>query len=146
MCPPLVEKMLNFEYTLSQARCAHVFKSGATREFLEARRGWDSWILYNERCQMRHEWGIYLRSNLDWDWDVAGCLEGLFELPENVTSPTATIATVSLDVRNVDTWNISTESSLPRKMKVTYKSGTGEMKYKTFVSCPSSEDVVSTGE
>lgn len=95
---------------------------------------------------MRHEWGIYLRSNLDWDWDTASCLEYLFELPEEAIAPTVPIATVSLDAGRSDTWNIATDASMPMQIKIPYKSALGIKKYRTFVSCPSSEDVASTSD
>lgn len=138
-----------YEYTLCQARLVHVRQSEATEEFLSARRSvyWDAWRDYKQLCQARHEWGIYLRSNYDWDWDVASCLECLFELPEEAVPPAAAIATIHLDVVEADTWNLSTaKASLPTKMRVAYKSPTGDTRYKTFVSCLSSEDIVSAGE
>lgn len=141
-------KRSNDEYTLSQARCLHVSESDATNEFLQARRdGNYGWSRYKDRCEMRHHWGMYLRSNLDWEWDTASCLERLFDLPENVAQPTAPIATVDLDVEDEGTWNLSTtKASPPTKMRVAYKSPAGEIKYRMFVSCPSSENVASVGE
>lgn len=101
---------------------------------------------YKGICHKRHEWGIYLRSNLDWDWDTTGCLERLFELPEEAIAPTVPIATVFLDAGRSDTWNIATDASMPMQIKIPYKSALGKTKYRTFVSCPSSEDVVSTSD
>lgn len=134
------------EYTLSQARCVHVPKSDSTEEFLRARRNMSDyeWKQFKYICQRRHQWGIYFRSNFDWDWDTASCLEYLFELPEQVELHPA--ATISLDTGKSDVWNVFTMTRLPKQMKIAYKSATGETKYKTFVSCPSSEDVTSTGE
>lgn len=119
----------------------HVLESEATKEFLEARRALLGWEHYKAICQMRNLWGEYLRSNLDWDWDTANYLEHLFKLPEETIPPTAQIATVSLNAGMPDTWKISTEVSLPKEVKIVYKSATGETKYKTFMPCPSSEDV-----
>lgn len=136
-------------YMLRQARSVNVLKSEATEEFLIAREDiilGIGWRLYKRRCQLRHKWGIYLRSNLEWDWDIASCLERLFAPPEEVVPPTASIAIVSLNAEKTDMWNLTTQASLPTKMRVAYKSPTGETRYKMFVSCPSSEDVVSTGE
>jgi hypothetical protein len=97
---------------------------------------------------MRHIWGIYLRSNLDWDSETTSYMERLFELPEESEMSSAPIATVNLDAGNAETWNVSTKASLPKQMRVAYISRTGETRYKTFMPCPSSEDVdvVSTGE
>lgn len=143
-----VTKRSNDEYTLSQARCLHVSESDVTNEFLQARRdGNYGWSSYKDRCEMRHHWGMYLRSNLDWEWDTASCLERLFNLPENVVQPTTPIATVDLDVEDEGTWNLSTtKASPPTKMRVAYKSPAGVTKYRMFVSCPSSENVASVGE
>lgn len=143
-----VTKRSNDEYTLSQARCLHVSESDVTNEFLRARRdGNYGWSSYKDRCEMRHHWGMYLRSNLDWEWDTASCLERLFDLPENVAQPTAPIATVDLDVEDEGTWNLSTtKASPPTKMRVAYKSPAGETKYRMFVSCSSSENVASVCE
>lgn len=63
-----------------------------------------------------------------------------------MVSPTAPIATLDLDAVEADMWNVTTDSNLPKKMEVAYKSATGEMKHKMFMSCPSPEVVVSTGE
>lgn len=141
-------KRPNDEYTLSQARCLHISESDATNEFVQARRdGNYGWSRYKDRCEMRHHWGMYLRSNLDWEWDTVSCLERLFDLPENVAQPTAPIATVDLDVEDEGTWNLSTtKASPPTKMRVAYKSPTGEIKYRMFVFCPSSENIASVGE
>lgn len=56
------------------------------------------------------------------------------------------IATVFMDAGRSDTWNIATDASMPMQIKIPHKSALGKTKYRTFVSCPSSEDVVSTGE
>lgn len=141
-----MKKQCNDEYTHSQAQRVHVPENDATREFLEARRDERDWVDYKGICHKRHEWGIYLRSNLDWDWDTTGCLERLFELPEEAIAPTVPIATVFMDAGRSDTWNIATDASMPMQIKIPYKSALGKTKYRTFVSCPSSEDVVSTSD
>lgn len=85
-----------------------------------------------------HNWGIYFRSNLEWDWDTASCMERLFMLPgsEEVGSPAAPIfATVDLDVMDPNTWTLSTHTRgrLPRQMRVAYTSATRGTRYMTFV-------------
>lgn len=131
------------DYTFKKAQCVTVLKSDASDEFLESRKNvWD-WKWYKARCRMRHQWGRYLQSSLDWDWDIANCLERLFELPEEVVASPDPIATVDLDAEEAGTWKVSTETCLPKKMKVAYKSATGETKHKTIWICPSSDDVVS---
>lgn len=143
---PLGVKSPNYEYTLSQARCTYVFKSERTKEFLEARETHHHWIWYKNRCLFRHRWGIYLRTRLDWDWDSASCLQHLFQLPEEMVLPTAPNVTVDLDTADADSWNVTTDTGLPKKMKFAYKSVKGETKYRTFLFSPSSDDFVSTGE
>lgn len=71
-------------------------ESDVTREFKEAfkirypsNQHTDSelrgqWGLYKQRCLKRHIWGQLLRSNLDWEWDVAGSLRFLFRTERQV--------------------------------------------------------------
>lgn len=124
----------------------HVVESELSKEFLKARSNQWDWEEYKYNQRRRHEWGIYLCSNLDWDWDVAGCLERLFDLPEEVTPTTALITTVSLEAGKADRWNIFTETRLPTEMKIAYKTATGETKYKTIMICPSTDHVASAGD
>lgn len=138
MCPD--------QYTPRCAQRVHISRNDLTEEFDDARRHIINWNFYKLHCSMRHEWGVYLRSNLDWDWDTASCLRSLFAIPDRVLSPTAPIATLDLDAVEADMWNVTTDSNLPMKMEVAYKSATGGTKHKMFMSCPSSEVVVSTGE
>lgn len=143
-----VDVTYDYDYLRIQAQCAHIFESDATREFLDARGhpwlvGWKS---YKTACRMRHKWGLYFRSNIDWDRDTTKCLKRLFELPERVPPLIAPIATVDQDAVEADTWNVFTQANLPKQMKVTYKSVTGETKYRTIMICPSSDDVTSARE
>lgn len=93
-----MEQHADNQHALNQARCVHVRESDATEDFLYARKDVNSgWSSYKRICRVRHMWGIYLRSSLDWDWDTVNYLEHLFELPEEVvtgtveTPPTTTI-------------------------------------------------------
>lgn len=138
----------DYDYLRNQAQCARVFESDATREFLDASGhpwlvGWKS---YKTACRMRHKWGLYFRSNIDWGRDTTKCLKRLFELPEKVPPLFAPIATVDQDAVEADTWNVFTQANLPEQMKVAYKSVTGETKYRTIMICPSSDDVTSARE
>lgn len=135
-------------HTFCDAKLVNVPESHVTKEFLEARADlWikQKWKRYRHRCRMRHEWGIYLCSYFDWDWDIASCLQRLFKLPVEVEPQAAPIATVSLDAGNADTWNFSTEIKLPKQMRVAYKSTTGQTKFRTILFSTSSDDVTSTG-
>lgn len=87
--------------SLRSARRAHVSETSLTTEFLVARKPrwlylaelglrpvrtdeeysevWPAnWDIYKTRCNLRHCWGVYLRSNLDWDWNLAKSLQTLF--------------------------------------------------------------------
>lgn len=134
------------QYTPRCAQRVHISRNDLTEEFDNARRHIINWNFHKLHCSMRHEWGVYLRSNLDGDWDTASCLRSLFAIPDRVLSPTAPIATLDLDAVEADMWNVTTDSNLPKKIGVAYKSATGGTKHKMLMSCPSSEVVVSTGE
>lgn len=139
----------NRTYTQRQAdlaRNANVIESAATKEFLKERKDWFRWTMYKDLCLIRHVWGVYLRSSLDWDWDTASCLERLFKLPDEVVPQTALIASIDLDAVEADTWIISTNASLPKQMRVAYRSASGKMEYMTFLHSPSVGDVVSADE
>lgn len=139
----------NRTYTQRQAdlaRCANVLESAATKEFLKERKDWFRWTMYKDLCLIRHAWGVYLRSSLDWDWDTASCLERLFKLPDEVVPQTALIASIDLDAAEADTWIISTKASLPKQMRVAYRSASGKMEYMIFLHSPSIGDVVSADE
>lgn len=107
------------------------------------------WRSYKERCRERHEYGEYLRSNLDWDWDVASCLKRLFKQPKSArrkqaqrrAGPQATIVAdetgeCKLDVRvSVD----DSHPSPPNTVEVQYKNAAGKIEYMRYVADPFSE-------
>lgn len=83
-----------WEKTLGRARRAQVTENELTEEFREARRiGLDSprdlnsnapcdkrnWPYYQLHRDSRNKWGQYLRSNVDWDWDLGSCMRRLLE-------------------------------------------------------------------
>lgn len=87
---------------LRGARRMQVPENDLTEEFREARGmmldlpldadddWWDekkNWAHYQLRCGSRHKWGQYLRSNMDWDWDLGGCLDRLFRLEKQIQVP-----------------------------------------------------------
>ena len=41
----------------------------------------DQYEILKRSCRKRHAWGQYLRSDLDWDWDLAGSLKRMHRLP-----------------------------------------------------------------
>lgn len=74
-----IEKLQN---TLQQAQKVHASGGPLTEEFVSARfagmERMQVWKEYKEHCQMRHTWGEYFRSNLDWDWDPSHSLKDLY--------------------------------------------------------------------
>lgn len=89
--------------SLRSARRAHVSETSLTAEFQVARKPrwlylaelglrpvrmdeeysevWPAnWDKYKVRCNLRHCWGVYLRSNLDWEWNLAKSLQMLFNV------------------------------------------------------------------
>lgn len=143
-----MEQCHDTRHSLIKAQCVHVLESEATKDFLRARRDVDSgWSKFKKNCQVRHMWGIYLRSNLDWDGITANCLEQLFELPEEGVPAAAPIPTVDLGETEANTRNLSNiKTSPPTDKKGAYKSATEKTQCKTVVPCPSSEDVAFVGD
>ena len=81
--------------TLYQARNVVVPEDGLTEEFLDAlipeywegEETYRKWCVYKQNCWQRHGWGQYFRSNLDWDWDVAGSLRRVFRKKTSAFTP-----------------------------------------------------------
>lgn len=38
------------------------------------------WYEYRRVCQLRHTWGVFLRSNMEWDWNPSKSLHALFSI------------------------------------------------------------------
>ena len=66
-----------------------------TSEFLSCSSIAD-WSRYKRYCKHRNRWGQFVRSNLDWDWDLASSLKRLYRLPR--TKQTEKISNLRLDV------------------------------------------------
>lgn len=150
----------HWESTLTRARRVQVPENVLTEEFREARRiglkgdpaveeKWRfdcderNWPHYQLYCLSRFKWGQYLRSNMDWDWDLGSCMKRLFKL-EKQTRVGSSLGTqissasrpgIDVDAGTEGTLKISmgeAEGSLPREVKVAYKTATGETQYLTF--------------
>lgn len=85
-----------WQSTLRRARRVQVPVNCRTEEFRVARRlglecdpedgeEWQyglldrHWVYYELRRRLRHKWGQYLRSKMDWDWDLGACMNRLFK-------------------------------------------------------------------
>lgn len=155
----------HWESTLTRARRVQVPENVLTEEFREARRiglkgdpaveekwrfdcderNWPHYKLYR---LSRHKWGQYLRSDMDWDWDLGSCMKRLFKIEKQTrvgSSPGTQISSASRTGIDVDagtegTLNISmgeAQGSLPREVNIAYKTRTGDTHYLTFTQ-PSS--------
>lgn len=153
----------HWESTLTQARKVQVPENCLTDEFREARRiglerdpyidlnDWTmeakwtarNWGYYELRHLSRHKWGQYLRSNMDWDWDLGSCMKRLFKIEKqtrvgpspDMQTPPASSSGIDVDAGTEGTLNLSmgeAQGSLPREVKVTYKTATGETQILTF--------------
>lgn len=142
------------ERSLRKARQVEAHEDEFTKEFRDARselRGsgsrkseeeeLNSWDYYKSCCHDRNTWAPYFRSNLDWDWDVAGSLRRLYKIdypsqPANRHRPSTDIAA------DGTMWNATARDSrkeLPAKV-----CNPGEIRYMTF-SCDVKSPEVSTG-
>lgn len=149
-----------WKITLDRARRVRVQENGLTEEFREARRlGLEdkyecrNWAKYQLRRTSRHKWGQYLRSNMDWDWDLGTCMRRLFKVeptreghsPATQCSP-ATYSEIDMDEKQGATWRLEAQGRLPKEVQIAYKTETGETQYMSFAPtypsarhCPTSE-------
>ena len=131
-------------------------RNNRTEEFYVAceEEDWGSdwgWKGFKEKCRNRRAWGEYFRSELDWDWDLAGSLKRMYKLPRNCTRPSPEptqhgesqllSSCICLNsVPNPSTGNlkdgllyVETVVDGPvNEVKVPVRSPTGEITYKTF--------------
>ena len=146
--------------TLGLARRARseVPWNSLTEEFHQACEGrgrgesLERWKDYKKKCRNRHAWGEYFRSNLDWDWDLAGSLKQMYKLPRRCLNP------VLEQVRSGDSQSCTKNAhpqSIPIRptasltngtleavfdmqeepvehLRVAYRLPTGEIAYRTF--------------
>ena len=142
--------------TLRRARNVVVPENDLTREFLDARvpefhkgkeRIWN-WKWYKLKCRYQHQWGQYLRSNTDWDWDVAGSLRRLFRIKSSATTVSHYISRSSTAVPECKSMHVSKEGKLsvaveriPKVVEIQYKTASGKKRYKSVPVNISTEDV-----
>lgn len=138
----------------TRAQSVPVADNGLTREFLGLHResyndyGWTRYMVLQAK---RQRMGEYCRSNLDWDWDTSSCLKRLFRidrpkvsmaLQQGVTELPATIH-LARGGLNKQTLDVTIPEPGPNeldKVRIHYKNGMGEFRYKTFYAGPSVED------
>lgn len=152
-------------YTIKLAQKAQVPEINVTEEFRCARTLVDDggkddmkrWRFYKKNCRLRHAWGVYFCSSLDWDSDVTHSMVRMFQLPEEWThvsyslplrSSSARISALELDVSSTEVWNILggvAEGTLPNEVRIAYVSKTGETRYMTFMACQHVEHSASLG-
>lgn len=161
----------HWERTLSRARRVQVPENCLTEEFIWARRIGlycdpedeekgrffsHEWPYYELRRLSRHKWGQYLRSNMDWDWDLGSCMKRLFEIEKQSQLGSSTGTQMSPALRpgiDVDTGTEGTlkismgevQGDLLREVQIAYKTSTGETRYLTFTE-PCTPGDLSTSE
>ena len=150
--------------TLQLARSArlNVHRNNMTKEFHEAceEEDWSSykgWGGFKENCRNHHAWGEYFRSELDWDWDLAGSLKRMYKLPRNRSKPSPGLTqhgeyqflsscACPDSVRTPPTCNL-TDGLLRvkaavdgpvKEVQVEVRLPTGEITYQKFIAAPPS--------
>ena len=88
----LSDEELQRTLQLAQSARLNVHRNDMTKEFHEAceEEDWSSykgWGGFKENCRNHHAWGEYFRSELDWDWDLAGSLKRMYKLPRKRPNP-----------------------------------------------------------
>lgn len=143
-----------WQKSFKQAMEIHVDENDLTKDFRQAQNTdltdlmyW--WKQYKEHRQTRSIWGEYFRSNLDWNWDPSGSLKCLFRLPtgwspsrkKDIVPSTVAVGDEAAPGGILDI-SIGRCSGEPiREVRVKYETETGETRYRTFLHCPSLEDV-----
>ena len=140
------KKMSEDELHLLFARSISSKKpSRPRRTYMDLRKNeeFDEWRRTREYYKPLHrKWITMLCSNLDWDWDLSFCLKNLFRNDEVHTDylsnqlPTldAAVSTGPGDTLEVSVGDF--QASSVQRVFVTFKSETGAMVTRAFVSCP----------
>lgn len=146
---------------LERARRVQVPETFMTEEFREARRiglerdplcdphDWRldaihdqrNWCYYQLRRGSRHKWGQYLRSNMDWDWDLRTCMKRLFKeshLEQSLavheapaSSPTIGVAASPEGALQLSFGRV--QVGTPKEVQISYETEDGKMQYMSFV-------------
>lgn len=150
----------SWETTLERARGVQVQRNSLAEEFSVARNiglgrdpyasEWQviedrrNWAYYQLHRLSRNKWGQYLRSNMDWDWDLGTCMKCMFMVEkEACAGPSPAMAVPQTSRRAMDsdtirdgTLRISLDEShggVPMAVQVEYKTKTGETHTILFV-------------
>lgn len=138
-----------WERSIEQAQRAIVHSSDLTSEFLHAcRRRKDDplwrWKEYKNYCQVRHKWGKLLCSCMDWDHDLSIDLKRLFK-PEAQPIPSQREEEMDSDVPNLELPTLVPYQSLPKVIRVPFKTDTGEVGYQSYYISTRSEPPSASG-
>ena len=152
----LSDEELRQALQLARSAKLTVPRNNKTDEFYVACEEEDwGWKGFKEKCRNRRAWGEYFRSELDWDWDLAGSLKRMYKLPRISSKPspgptqhgesqfpsscacpdsepnpsTGTLKDGRLHVETVVDGPVN-------EVQVPVRSSTGEITYKTFFADP----------
>ena len=86
------DEELQRTHQLARSVRLNVPRNEMTKEFHKAceKEDWSSyfgWKGFKEDCRNHHAWVDYFRSELDWDWDLAGSLKRMYKLPRKRPNP-----------------------------------------------------------
>ena len=158
----LSDEELRQALQLARSAKLTVPRNDRTEEFYVAceEEDWGSdwgWKGFKEKCRNRRAWGEYFRSELDWDWDLAGSLKRMYKLPRSRSKPSPgptqhgkhqflSSCVCSNSVPNPSTGSlkngrlhVETVVDGPlNEVQVPVRSPTGEITYQTFIATPPS--------
>ena len=129
----LSDEELQQAFKIAQGVRLNVPRSDLTEEFHIAiesgyRESYCGWKGFKERCRNRHAWGVYFRSSLDWEWDLAESLRHMYKQPYK-REEMVTIQTVA-NLRN-GLLEVVVDGPV-EGVRIAFESPTGEIMYKTF--------------
>ena len=135
----LSDEELQQAFKNAQGVRLNVPRSDLTEEFYLAiesgyRESYCGWKGFKERCRNRHAWGVYFRSSLDWEWDLAESLRHMYKQPYK-REEMVTIQTVA-NLRN-GLLEVVVDGPV-EGVRIAFESPTGEIMYKTFIAAPPS--------
>ena len=128
---------------LNKAQQSQVCRNDLTEEFLDRRdhpnveeQDMKNWIVYEEKRKDRRYWSEALCCSYAWNWDLSRSLKLLFSRRKLGGPPIK-----SCEVQDKGWIMTTSESRVPDKFTIEYKSETGEIKCKTFRADPSLERI-----
>ena len=156
----LSDEELRQALQLARSAKLTVPRNNKTEEFYVVceEKDWGSdwgWKGFKEKCRNRRAWGEYFRSELDWDWDLAGSLKRMYKLPRDRSKPSPgptkhgesqfpSSCACPDSEPNPSTGNLKDErlhvetvvDGPVNEVQVPVRSPTGEITYKTFFAGP----------